>query len=226
MSVHDFFSHWEIYRLCIEHNTLHHRQVGAILASELTACTEPFSFLDLACGDAETTVAALRGTAVRKYTGVDFSRAALGLARVNTASLGCAPNFEEEDYVRFLSGNKEAFDIVYVGLSLHHLPVEGKRRIMPLLRRATSRALYVYEPVLRGGETREACLERWKRAMAGPYDAFPAPARSALWEHVRTFDYPETAEEYISSARAAGFSRADVLFTDTDGFYSLFRFMP
>ena len=33
--VHTFFSQWEIYRLCIEHNTLHHREVGEILRREL-----------------------------------------------------------------------------------------------------------------------------------------------------------------------------------------------
>lgn len=59
-AVHAFFSQWDIYRLCIEHNTLFHREVGDILRRELQEQTGPFTFLDLACGDAEVTAAALR----------------------------------------------------------------------------------------------------------------------------------------------------------------------
>ena len=50
--VHAFFSQWDIYRLCIENNTLHHREVGDILRREWLGREEPFTFLDLACGDA------------------------------------------------------------------------------------------------------------------------------------------------------------------------------
>lgn len=221
-----FFTSWEIYRLCIEHNTLHHREVGAILAAKLAARSRPFDFLDLACGDAQTSAAALVGTAVKSYTGIDFSAPALELAQVNTASLGCAREFLEEDFTSFLDARARDFDVIYLGLSLHHLEMPGKRQAMRGLRAATRDAgtLYMYEPVLAAGESRETCLERWHRAMDGPYDAFPPAARDALWEHVRTSDYPETQEEYISAARDAGFPEADVLFTDAGGFYSLFEF--
>lgn len=222
-----FFTSWEIYRLCIEHNTLHHREVGAILGAELAARSTPFDFLDLACGDAQTSSAALRGTAVKSYTGIDFSAPALELARANTAALGCAREFHEEDFTRFLRAADRQFDIVYLGLSLHHLEMPDKRLAMQGLR-AIARApgtLYIYEPVLAAGEPRETCLARWHRAMDGPYDGFPPAARDALWEHVRTSDYPETPEDYIAAARDAGFSGADVLFTDAGGFYSLFKFL-
>ena len=60
--------------------------------------------------------------------------------------------------------------------------------------------------------------------MDGPYDPFPPAARDALREHVRQSERPETAEEYLASAHAAGFPRGDILFTDPGNFYSLFRF--
>jgi hypothetical protein len=60
--------------------------------------------------------------------------------------------------------------------------------------------------------------------MDGPYDKFPASAREAVWDHVRTFDHPESLDEYSHSARDAGFSAKEILFQDRDNFYALMRF--
>ncbi|MFM8684678.1 MAG: class I SAM-dependent methyltransferase, partial [Chthoniobacterales bacterium] len=152
-TVHAFFSQWEIYRLCIEHNTLFHREVGAILRRELLARAKPFTFLDLACGDADLTAAALRGTRVSAYTGVDFSAPALALAGNKTAEVGCPRSLHEADFTRFLRENKQTFDVVYLGLSLHHLERENKRETMKDLRRvvAPGGTLYLFEPTLHGG---------------------------------------------------------------------------
>jgi SAM-dependent methyltransferase len=92
-AVHAFFSQWDMYRLCIEHNTLFHREVGNILRRELQEQTGPFTFLDLACGDTELTAEALRGTKVAAYTGVDFSAPAIALAAEKTAALACPRRF-------------------------------------------------------------------------------------------------------------------------------------
>jgi SAM-dependent methyltransferase len=180
--VHSFFSQWEIYRLCIEHNTLFHREVGDILHRELLARTEPFTFLDLACGDADLTAAALRGSKVSTYTGVDFSAPALALAGNKTAELGCPRSLQEADFTHFLRKNKDSFDVIYLGLSLHHLERETKRETMKHLRRAVAPGgtLYLFEPILHGDETREGYVARWAAAMDGPYDPFPADARAAL----------------------------------------------
>lgn len=225
-AVHAFFSQWEIYRLCIEHNTLFHREVGGILRREWRARTDPFVFLDLACGDADLTAAALRGTKVSAYTGVDFSAPALALAADKISGLGCPRALEEADFAEFLRGNDERFDLIYLGLSLHHLERAAKRETMKDLRRATAPGgtFYMFEPVLHGGEGREGYVKRWTDAMDGPYDPFPEAARKALREHVNESERPESAEEYLSSARRAGFGTGDILFTDPGNFYSLFRF--
>lgn len=222
-TIHDFFSQWDIYRLCLEHNTLHHREVARILSRELASCHEPFRFLDLASGDAHVTATALAGTQVASYTAVDFSAPALELARVHTAELPAPGKFLLADFREFLAVCADTFDITYLGLSLHHLAEQEKFRAFENLRRIT-RTLYLFEPILHGGETREECLARWHRAMDGPYDAFPPAARAAIWEHVRTSDFPEAQCTYLDAARAAGFSGAENLFTDRENFYSLFRF--
>jgi SAM-dependent methyltransferase len=223
--VHSFFSQWEIYRLCIEHNTLFHREVGGILRREMLDGTEPFTFLDLACGDADLTAAALQGTQISFYTGVDFSAPALALAANRTAELGCSRTLHEADFTDFLRQNKESFDVIYLGLSLHHLEGETKREMMTHLHRATASGgtFYLFEPFLRVGENRESYVARWAAAMDGPYDPFPPAARNALRDHVRESEKPESKDEYLSAARAAGFQDGEVLFTDPDNFYSLFR---
>ena len=114
-AVRAFFSQWDIYRLCIEHNTLFHREVGAILRRELQEQSRPFTFLDLACGDAEVTAAALRETKVTAYTGVDFSAPAIALATEKTAALACPCRFREQDFTHFLRDNKEKFDLIFAG---------------------------------------------------------------------------------------------------------------
>ncbi|MFM8459587.1 MAG: class I SAM-dependent methyltransferase [Chthoniobacterales bacterium] len=225
-AVHAFFSQWEIYRLCIEHNTLFHREVGEILRRELVARTEPFTFLDLACGDAELTAAALRGTKVCSYTGVDFSAPALALAGNKTAELRCPRSLHEADFTRFLRENKQTFDVVYLGLSLHHLERENKKATMKHLCRAVAPGgtLYLFEPILDGGESREGYVARWAAAMDGPYDLFPAEARAALRDHVTESERPESAKDYHGFAREAGFTAAEILFTDLGHFYCLFKF--
>ena len=224
--VHTFFSQWEIYRLCIEHNTLFHREVGAILRRELLARTEPFTFLDLACGDADLTAAALRGTKVSAYTGVDFSAPALVLAANKVAELACPRTLHELDFTEFLRTNDTHSDVIYLGLSLHHLEGEAKRETMINLRRATAPGgtFYMFEPILHGGEGREGYVKRWADAMDGPYDPFPAAARNALRDHVTESERPESIEEYVTSARHVGFADGEILFTDPGNFYALFKF--
>ena len=225
-AVRAFFSQWDIYRLCIEHNTLFHREVGAILRRELQEQSRPFTFLDLACGDAEVTAAALRETKVTAYTGVDFSAPAIALATEKTAALACPCRFREQDFTHFLRYNKEKFDLIFLGLSLHHLETAAKREMMQYLRSAMADggSFYLLEPILQAGESREGYTRRWSAAMDGPYDSFPPAARDALREHVRQSERPESVEEYLAAAHAAGFLRGEVLFSDHGNFYSLFRF--
>ena len=55
----------------------------------VTGVNQPFRFLDLACGDARLTVAALQGTPVIHYHGIDLSAPALAMARQTVKSLAC-----------------------------------------------------------------------------------------------------------------------------------------
>src|SRR6266849_900356 len=66
-----FQEQWTTYRKLVESDCLAHRKVGGILRETLNdVFTSPFCFLDIACGDASTMKAALRGTRVRHYHGI------------------------------------------------------------------------------------------------------------------------------------------------------------
>ena len=76
-----FQQQWATYRKLVESDCLSHREVGGILRGTLNEVFKrPFSFLDIACGDASAMKAALAGTKVHHYHGIDLSQAALELA--------------------------------------------------------------------------------------------------------------------------------------------------
>src|SRR4029453_4473782 len=69
-----FRDQWQLYSKLVDNDYLSHEAVRAVLHRELvTDVNRPFRFLDLACGDARLTVAALQGTPVIHYHGIDLS---------------------------------------------------------------------------------------------------------------------------------------------------------
>jgi hypothetical protein len=81
-----FQEQWATYRKLVESDYLSHIEVGRILQETLNQVfASPFCFLDIACGDATMMKAALRGTRVLHYHGIDLSQAALELAAANLA---------------------------------------------------------------------------------------------------------------------------------------------
>jgi hypothetical protein len=66
-----FQQQWATYRKLVESDCLSHREVGGILRGTLNEVFKrPFSFLDIACGDASAMKAALAGTKVHHYHGI------------------------------------------------------------------------------------------------------------------------------------------------------------
>ncbi|MFN8660989.1 MAG: class I SAM-dependent methyltransferase [Thermomicrobiales bacterium] len=126
---------WHIYRVLVDENYLFHREAYACLHHILRAeIDRPFHFLDVACGDATASVGALEGTAIAKYSGIDLSTAALALARQTLAALDCPVTLEQADFVERLPTWSVPVDVVWVGLSLHHLQAPEKLAVMRAIR--------------------------------------------------------------------------------------------
>src|SRR5215471_4790238 len=126
-----FRHQWQIYSKVVDNDYLSHQAVQAVLHRELvTDVNRPFRFLDLACGDARLTVAALQGTPVIHYHGIDLSAPALAMARHTVKSLACPAELGEQDFVSAMRDRPEPADVVWIGLALHHLQTPDKRVLM------------------------------------------------------------------------------------------------
>jgi hypothetical protein len=85
-----FRHQWQVYSKLVDNDYLAHQAVRKVLHRVLLEqVNRPFRFLDLACGDAILAVAALQGTPVIHYHGIDLSAPALELARKTAAALAC-----------------------------------------------------------------------------------------------------------------------------------------
>src|SRR5215218_947457 len=70
-----FQQQWPIYRTLVDENYLFHQEAYKCLHQILVEdAVQPFRFLDIACGDATASVAALTGTRIAHYHGIDRSR--------------------------------------------------------------------------------------------------------------------------------------------------------
>ncbi len=69
-----FQEEWRTYRKLMDNNYLFHAEASHWLHKMLAEKRDkPFRFLDLACGDASSTMLALQGTSVKDYVGIDLS---------------------------------------------------------------------------------------------------------------------------------------------------------
>ena len=161
-----FQEQWSTYRKLVESGCLAHREVGTILRDTLNDLFKsPFSFLDIACGDASLMKTALQGTQVRHYHGIDLSQAALELAAANLAALPCKVDLDHRDFVEAMMRRPEHAAAAWCSLSIHHLSTNDKLRLMKAIRGATgpSGLFLLYEPTRRLDEDRAAWLDRFER---------------------------------------------------------------
>jgi ubiquinone/menaquinone biosynthesis C-methylase UbiE len=229
-----FRHQWQVYQKLVDNNYLSHREVRGILHRQLAETFgQPFRFVDLACGDASMTVAALQGTAVTEYHGIDLSAPALAMARKTVESLSCKVRLEQQDFVAAMRERTEPADVVYIGLSLHHLQTpEEKRDFMRQVRpvigeRIGGRGLFlIFEPASLEGETRAAYLERYESFIHSAWTGLTSAEKTILWDHVRTCDFPEPASIWTQLGHDAGFANINELFTDGPQLLKVFSYRP
>jgi len=225
-----FRDQWQVYQKLVDNNYLAHREVRDILHCQLAETVgRPFRFLDLACGDASMTVAALKETAVTEYHGIDLSAPALALAKKTVASLSCQVRLEQNDFVAAMRERTEPADVVWIGLSLHHLQTpEDKREFMHVVRSVIgdSGLFLIFEPASLEGETRPAYLERYEAFIRSAWTALTPAEKKILWDHVRTCDFPEQPSVWSQLGHDAGFTHVHDLFTDGPQLLKVFSYRP
>jgi ubiquinone/menaquinone biosynthesis C-methylase UbiE len=217
-----FFEQWALYRRIVELDHLHHRAAYAAIERALASITRPFSFLDLGAGDADCTSRALAGKPVARYEAVDLSETSLALASERTAALGCPVVLTAGDFFEVVPRMREPADVVFIGLSLHHLVAADKRAFLTELRRivAPDGRLIVYEPTREPGESRDEVLARWWRHVEATWGGLDAGELQRVKAHVFGSDHPESLVDYEAMMRAAGFSEMRVLYADDAKLYA------
>jgi hypothetical protein len=222
-----FRKHWAGYQTLVDNDYLSHRAVGGLLHDTLAADLDaPFAFLDIACGDASLTKAALADTRVRHYHGIDLAEPAIKLAAANLAGVPYAVDLDHRDFVEALNDRPEPADASWIGLSLHHLPTAEKIRLMQAIRRATQRVLMIYEPARRDDEDLKTFIARFLAISKVRWKALTDAEWNDIENHIATYDLPETVSGWLDVGRQAGFTEARELFADPTGTLRVFRYDP
>lgn len=221
-----FLTSWQVYRKMVDNDYLFHRDAYGCLRDVLIRrLRRPFRFLDVACGDASMSLMALRDTAVCRYTGVDISAPALEIAAGNLAQLDCEVALHQGSFSEVLANWPQQEDIVWIGLSLHHLLADGKAEVMADIRRIVGDGgrLLIYEDTCLDGESREQWLTRWD-AQKPLWTAYSEAEWDYVTAHVHSSDFPETDETWRALGRAAGFARVDELYRSPTALFRLYAF--
>lgn len=219
-----FQKQWNAYQKLVDSDVLSHRAAGETLHRALAAVAKPFTFLDIACGDASLTKRALAGTRVSHYHGIDLSEPAIELAAKMLDGFPYDVDLDHEDFVTGLEERAEPADIAWCGLSIHHLVTEDKLKLLTAIRASTGSSLIIYEPTRRDGEDRDQWLRRFLAAQVPTWTALTAEERDQIIHHIETSDLPETPTGWKDLGRQAGFASATELFVDpTDGL-RIFRY--
>jgi SAM-dependent methyltransferase len=221
-----FLEQWQVYRKMVDNDYLFHRDAYDCLHRYLREeVTGPFRFLEAACGDAGMSSQALLGTKVSSYHGIDISRQALEIAERNLARLPCPVALEEGDFVSGLSNWRHPADVVWIGLSLHHLLAPAKAETLRDIRRIVGAKgrLLIYEDASPDGESRDEWLARWD-AQEPHWPAYSRREWMMVNDHVHASDFPETDSTWHELGKSAGFSRVNTLFVSPTDLLRLYLF--
>ena len=208
----EFFNAWAIYRKVLSNNYMHHREIYQAITDLLAEQWEsrPFKLLDLGCGDASFLAPTLQGRSIQHYMGFDLSAPALALAAENIAPLDCKAELINIDFMEGLAQTHEHFDIVFTSYALHHLTQEEKAEFFRLAHTVLTEngLLLIIDVIREPNETLSAYLDNYCQWLREEWLEFDEQDLSAIIQHIRHNDMPETAAILSALAEAAGFTPA------------------
>lgn len=218
-----FFNGWGLYWRIVEYNYTGHKEVYARLNRFLREhFSEPFNIVDFGCGDSSYMVRGLAGTTVKSYLGIDISDVALDLARENLEGLGYDIGFIQGDYFQVAREIKLTTEVIWIGLSFHHLSTNQKRKALGAFKKILSNDGYllIFDPILRPEESRDEFLRRFRIICRTEWIQLSPEEREAAIKHVIAADFPESIDTLEEMARENGFTSVRILGGDQ---YNLFK---
>ncbi len=205
-----FLATWQVYRKIVDGNYMYHREIFSEIQKILgeRAKGQP-TILDLGCGDARTIYPVLEKIPFSKYTGVDASQPALKLAKGELKAFGNRVEFLCIDMLEFLKESpSRAFDVILVSFSLHHLNSAQKGDFLALCKKQLrpSGMLIVVDVFRDEGQDREDYLDAYCKDMSRRWTTLTQAEGQIAMEHVRTHDFPESLEDFLTLGKAVGLS--------------------
>lgn len=234
-SVHDrealefFRSQWTLYSKLVRHNQLFHREVREKIRNLLRRdVAERIRILDLGCGDASVLVSALTDLPVAHYHGVDLAEPALEMAAENLTALGCEIELEQADFIEAMRERPEPADLVWIGLSLHHLDTGDKLELLHEIRAvlASSGRLLIYDPTIPDEENLTSFHNREETIIRERWTMLTEAEREAAVRHIHASDLPETVSDTLALGREAGFASVEQLYVSPSNIYRMFMYRP
>jgi cyclopropane fatty-acyl-phospholipid synthase-like methyltransferase len=215
-----------VFNALKSHDVMCHSQVYAALGQILGMFPRPVRLLDVGCGDASDIKPLLAMNGVGAYVGVDSSNEAISLAEKVLAGLSTSIRLIHDDYQEALIEPPASYDIVWVGLFLHHLgQVQKKKflnRALELL--STDGLVLAHDPMLAEHESREAYIARLEEH-GRMHWAFLNPEQLAMARrHWTRHGRQERFSTLQELGLEAGFSKVSLLWSDPDRFYGLLCF--
>jgi SAM-dependent methyltransferase len=216
-----FASSWTAYQAIVEHDYLWHAMASDALRKHIDnrfGPSTPIRFLDLACGDAASTTRMLTDRPLARYVGVDQSVPALAAAKQNVERLRTTPELIVADFLDFLRVSRESFDVIYIGLSAHHIGEAGLPRFLEAIRRRLSPNGFfaAYEPFLMHDEVQQDYIDRFTAIAMTLWVKMTPEQRALVCNHVATCDFPTHLETWSTLAEKAGMRQARVAFKSPD----------
>ncbi len=212
----EFFNAWAIYRKVMVNNYMYHQEIYQAVSALLTEQwqTKPFTLLDLGCGDAYFLAQSLKRTAIQHYKGFDLSAPALLLASENMAPLNCKTDLVNIDFMEGLAQLTERFDIIFTSFALHHLTLAEKAKFFHLAHNvlAEKGMLVIIDTLREPNETLPDYLDHYCHWIQKDWQQLEEQELTAIYQHIRNNDIPETVDVLSGLAVEAGFSTAFSLY--------------
>lgn len=202
----DFFSNWEVYRAVIDNDCMEHSVIYPLVGEILAERDRPFSVLDLGCGDAAGTAAAMAGTRAARYVGVDSAAPALEFAAQTLQGSGLDVDLRVQDMLEMIASTDERFDVILAAFALHHFDSADKQDFLRIARdRLTPGGeVLLVDVVRRDGEKRPEYLARYAQMVrTWPMDA---AVQDRIVAHVTSFDFPEQVSTLEGWAPGLGYA--------------------
>lgn len=208
-----FDANWKRYQSTLSNNTLFHKEMCAMLNTFITQnMIQPFTLVDVGCGDSSQIAPVLLNKPIKKYLGIDAAPNVLKMAEQQMAAIPCEKIFICDDMSAAIVKLPEKADIIFTSYAVHHLLPDQKIAFIQACKEKLNPSgfLVMVDGVLDVNQTREEWLAALEHRMKTTQSMTPEELVFRM-EHPRSSDFPESIEKFQKIAAEQQWKQFDVL---------------